>query len=67
LAVREGLTLAKDLTGQKFQIATDCANVVKSLRGNWFGELVIRDHRSSNINAHMLAKSSIYNFVGKHV
>jgi hypothetical protein len=84
-ADREGLALAKDLMRKKFQIATDCANVVKSLRGlgmGLYGHIareitmglvsltsvaVIRDRRSSNVDGHMLAKSSIYNSVGRHV
>jgi ribonuclease HI len=85
LAVREGLALAKDLMGQRVQVATDCANVVQSLQGpgmGLYGHIVreikeglssltsaevIHDSRSSNADAHMLAKCSVYDSVGRHV
>ena len=37
LACREGLALATDLGLQKFRMATDCANVVKNIKGDGMG------------------------------
>ena len=37
MACREGLALAKDLALQKIRIATDCANVVRSIQGHGTG------------------------------
>ena len=37
MAYREGLALAKDLALQNIQIATDCANVVRSIQGPGMG------------------------------
>ena len=37
MACREGLALAKDLALQKILIATDCANVVRSIQGHGTG------------------------------
>ena len=85
MACREGLALAKDLALQKILIATDCANVVRSIQGPGMGTYghitreikagvatfmeaeVIHESRKLNGEARSLAKSSIYNSVGRHV
>ncbi|KAF8681787.1 hypothetical protein HU200_045225 [Digitaria exilis] len=47
----EGMALVRDLFLQRFRLATDCANVVRSFNGL----------------AHVLAKSSLFSKDGRHV
>jgi hypothetical protein len=85
VACREGLALASDLGLQSFRIASDCANVVRSLLGEGFGrygpivqEINVRkrsfmraefvhEGRKSNVDAHLLARSSVNLSIGRHV
>ena len=48
IACREGLALASDLGLQKLQLASDCANVVRSIRDNGLGQY---GHIVQEINA----------------
>jgi hypothetical protein len=84
LACREGMTVAADLLVQKFRLASDCSNVIRSISEPCFGgyghviqEIVARaasfrevqfvyEGRSANVDAHNLARSSIYLEVGRH-
>jgi hypothetical protein len=85
MAYREGMALAADLLLQRFRVASDCINAIRSIDGEGRGpyshivrELKARktdfqvvqfvhEGRSSNIDAHWLARSSIYLEVGRHV
>ena len=84
VACREGLALASNLGLQSFMIASDCANVVRSLLGEGFGrygpivrEINVRrsfmraefvhEGRKSNVDAHLLARSSVNLSIGRHV
>ena len=50
MACREGLALASDLLLQKFRIATDCQNVVRSMQGSGMGPY---DHLIQEIKSRM--------------
>lgn len=81
----EGLALASDLMLQKFRLASDCLNVVRSLQGAGMGPYghvvqeivagvrgftetqIVHEHRESNGDAHSLAKSSMYESLGRYV
>ena len=54
MACREGLALAKDLALQKIRIATDCANVVRSIQGPGMGPYghIIREIKSRSGKIH---------------
>ncbi|TVU21706.1 hypothetical protein EJB05_31359, partial [Eragrostis curvula] len=80
MACRERVLLSR-----KFKLATDCANVVRSLQGHGMGPYghiireikarkasfvtadIVYECRGSNGDAHRLAKSSIYETLGRHV
>ena len=49
IACREGLALANDLGLQKLQLASDCANVVRSIRDNGLGQYghIVQEIRAS--------------------
>nr|TKW32478.1 hypothetical protein SEVIR_2G170900v2 [Setaria viridis] len=59
LACREGLALASDLLIQKFWLVNDCASI-NAGRGRFEVAEVVHESRRSNIDAHPLARSSIY-------
>lgn len=85
MACREGMSLAEDLYLQRFKLATDCANVAKSLEGagmgpyghivreirartSAFGEVQFgHEGRTTNVDAHNLARSSLSLDLGRHV
>ena len=85
MTCREGMALAADLYLQRFKLATDCINVVKSLEGEGMGpyaqnvrEIKARtgdfsevqfahEGRTSNNDAHNLARSSLSLDIGRHV
>jgi hypothetical protein len=85
LACREGLSLAMDLNLQRFRLACDNKNVIRSLSGmgmGAYGHVVreikarasvfihsefVHENRASNVDAHVLARSSIYAPLGRHV
>jgi len=48
LAYREGLTLAKDIHVQKLRFASDCANVIRNIKGGSMGTYsqIVREIRS---------------------
>jgi hypothetical protein len=80
LACREGLSLAMDLNLQRFRLACDNKNVIRSLSGMGMGayghvvreikaraSVFVHENRASNVDAHVLARSSIYAPLGRHV
>jgi ribonuclease HI len=85
LACREGLSLAMDLNLQRFRLACDSKNVIRSLSGmsmGAYGHVVheikaranvfvhsefVHENRASNVDAHVLARSSIYAHLGRHI
>ena len=79
LACREGLVLRKDLLLHNLVLASDCANVVQSIKDEAmgpYGQIVreikttvrefqsIHEGRGSNVDAHNLARSSLYKVLG---
>lgn len=85
LTCREGLALAKDLLIGCLVLASNCSNVVRSIKGEAmrsYGRIVqeikvtakdflsvrfIHEHRESNLDAHSLARSSLYKGLGRHI
>ena len=85
MACREGMALAADILLQRFKLATDCSNVVRSLEEECMGPyghivreikasvgdfqevLFAHEGRRSNVDAHHLARSSLYLELGRHV
>jgi hypothetical protein len=85
IAYREGLALAYDLTLQSIRLASDNANVIRSLEETGmgpYGQVVkemkarardlnfvdfAQENRSSNVDAHNLARSLISFVPGRHV
>jgi ribonuclease HI len=85
IACREGLALASDLTLQSIRLASDSANVIRSLEETGmgpYGQVVkevkarardlnfvdfAHENRSSNVDAHNLARSLISFVPGRHV
>jgi ribonuclease HI len=66
LACREGLALALDLNVRRLRLASDCANVVRAIKLFQSVEFVF-ERRSSNKDAHNLARGSVSSAVGRHV
>jgi hypothetical protein len=74
-------SLAKDIHVQKLRLASDCANVIRNIKGGSMGtysqivrvreirsgEQFAHENRRTNGAAHRLAKSSLYNSTGRHV
>jgi ribonuclease HI len=85
MACREALSLAEDLNITRARIATDCLEVVNSMKGPYFGRFssvmkeinsrsrvfaaleFVHERRSSNTEAHGLARSSVSRDTGRHV
>ena len=85
MACREGLALASDLLLQNFKMASDCRNVVRSIKESGMGRYghvvkeisarmesfasaeLVHEGRCSNVDAHVLAKGSLYHSLGRHV
>ena len=85
LACREGLALASDLLLQKVRLASDCANAVRSIKGEAFGPYghivreittsvvnfhkveFVHERREANQEAHMLARSALFDSCGRRV
>jgi len=85
MACREGLALASDLLLQNFKMASDCRNVVRSIKESGMGRYghvvkeisarmesfasaeLVQEGRCSNVDAHVLAKGSLYHSLGRHV
>jgi hypothetical protein len=77
--------LTKDLLLRRLVIASDCANVVRSIKGEamgLYGQIVqeikavvknsqfirfVHERREWNMDAHGLARSSLYKDLGRHV
>jgi len=85
LACREGLALASDLLLQKVRLTSDCANAVRSIKGEAFGPYghivreitttvvnfhkveFVHERREANREAHMLARSALFDSCGRRV
>lgn len=67
VACREGLALASVLYLQRIRLASDCNNVVRSFREDFLTFEVVHENRSTNVDAHRLARSSVYASLGRHV
>jgi hypothetical protein len=82
LACREGLALASDLGLQRFRMASDRINAVKSIQEGSLGSCgnvtrftlstfmeakLVHEGRDANVDADRLAKSSIYSSLGRHM
>jgi hypothetical protein len=59
--------VAKNWQGPGMRLYGHIVREIKEGSASLTSAEVIHDRRSSNVDAHMLAKSSIYNFVGRHV
>nr|CAB3446736.1 unnamed protein product [Digitaria exilis] len=78
MACREGLALANDLLLRKVRLAGDCTNVIRSCGGaamGPYGHIIQENKRKrrvsrtskANYDAHNLARSSVFDPVGRHV
>ena len=85
-ACREGMALAMDLNLRKVKLASDCANVIRTIRAGdklgSYGQIIreleettlgfqavefAHEGRQSNVEAHGLARGSIYSDLGRLV
>ena len=80
MGVRDGLALARDLriatdcanvvrhmSGQGMGLYGHIIREIKADMASFMAAEVIHESRNSNVDAHLLARSSIYASVGKHV
>jgi ribonuclease HI len=85
MACREALALALDLDLTHVRVASDCAEVINSLEGNYMGSFssviseiksrslhfnaisFVHEGRSSNMEAHGLARATVNHDVGRHI